>query len=350
MDAARYPAADALRQLLDQDHRLTKADAARRLGRHPRSITRLVRDLRRAGVPVRDEPDPADGRRKRFFLDPEHQRRGLRLHGLDETQILALVVAAEAARSALRHTPLAAPLDDAFEALLDAAGHADGLFSFEPEHEPDRWHFGAPAQLPDPRTFSALRRLASAERRARIDYTRADGTRSDGREVSPLGFGRVRSGWVLVAFCHLRDAVRDFSLPAVSHVAPLTAPAHVPDGFSIRRHFAQRFGALQGDAPVEVQLRVSPERAVYFHRRRYHPSQSLTEHADGSLTAAYRVPGGDALDEVRAFVASWGPHVVALAPPALAGRLADDAQRTAQAYAALDPAHSGGLDAFAAAN
>ena len=73
-------------------------------------------------------------------------------------------------------------------------------------------------------------------------------------------------------------------------------------------------------------------RAVYFRRRRYHPTQALAERPDGSLVATYRVPGGAALDEVRAFVASWGPHVTVEAPAELAMRLAEDARAVAAAY------------------
>ena len=335
-DAPLHTTAEALRRLLDHDARPTKAEAADALGVTPRQVTRVVATLRAAGTPVQDEPDPADGRRKRFFLDAEHQRRGLHLDALDEAQILALVVAAEAAHTALRGTPLHDALGTAFEALLDAAGEAadgDGVFSFDPEAETGHWHFGGHAQLPAPDVFTALRRAASSGGRVRIDYTDAKGAFSPGREVSPLGFGRVRGGWVLVAWCHVRAALREFALPAVSHVAPLTAAVHRPDGFSLRRYFARRFGALEGGAPVEVRLRVAPERAVYFRRRRYHPSQALAEAPDGALTATYTVPGGDALDEVRAFVASWGPHVTVEHPPALAARVAADARATAAAYA-----------------
>ena len=330
-----HPSAEALRRLLDHDARPTKAEAADALGVSSRQVARIVETLREAGLPVRQEPDPADGRRLRYALDPEHQRRGLHLDTLDEAEILALTVAAEAARSALRGTPLQAPMDRAFVALLDAAGQAqdgDGVFSFDPEAEPEHWHFGGHAQLPDIAVFAALRRAASQGLRARIDYTDAKGRRSDGRMVSPLGFGRVRGGWGLVAYCHVREALREFALPAVAHVAPLSEPAHRPDGFSLRRYFARRFGALEGGAPVEVRLRVAPERAVYFQRRRYHPSQTVAEGEGGGLLVTYRVPGGDALDEVRAFVASWGPHVVAEAPRELAERLAEDARQTAAAY------------------
>ena len=336
-DDPLHASAEKLRRLLDQDARPTKAEAAAALGRTPRQVTRLVDTLRQSGVPVRDEPDPADGRRKRFFLDVEHQRRGLHLDALDEAQILALVVAAEAAHTALRGTPLHDALGTAFEALLDAAGQAadgDGVFSFDPEAETGHWHFGGHAQLPEPAVFTALRRAASQGRRVRIDYTDAKGAHSPGRMVSPLGFGRVRGGWVLVAYCHKREALREFALPAIAHVAVLTSSVDRPEGFSLRRYFARRFGALEGGELVEVRLHVAPERAVYFRRRRYHPSQALAEADDGGLVVTYRVPGGDALDEVRAFVASWGPSVVVEHPPELAARLADDARLTAAAYRA----------------
>ncbi len=335
-DAPLLPhSAEALRRLLDRDARPTKAEIGHALGVTPRQAARVVETLRQAGVPVRQEPDPAERRRQRYFLDAEHQRRGLHLDALDETEILALVVAAEAAHTALRGTPLHDALGTAFEALLDAAGQAgdgDGVFSFDPEAEPGHWHFGGHAQPPALGVFTTLRRAASEGRRVRIDYTRADGTPTHGREVSPLGFGRVRGGWVLAAWCHLRGALREFSLPAVAHVAGLSADVHRPDGFSLRRYFARRFGALEGGELVEVRLRVAPDRAVYFRRRRYHPSQHLADQPDGSLVATYSVPGGDALDEVRAFVASWGPHVVVEHPPELADRLAADARRTAAAY------------------
>ena len=335
MDAPLHPSAERLRALLDAGYRLTKAEAAARLDRDPRSVTRLVRDLRAAGVPVRDEPDPADGRRKRFFLADEHQRRGLRLDALDEAEILALTVAAEAARAALRGTTLQDPLASAFRALLGAAREAGGgvgTLTFDPDDEPAHWHFGDPVTPPDPAVFAPLRRALTDRRRVRIDYADTRGRRTDGREVSPLGFGLVRGAWLLVAYCHLRRALRDFALPSVSHVCPLDRAVHAPDGFDLDAHFAPRFGALAGEDTVAVRLRVSADRAVHFRRRRYHPSQALAERPDGSLTATYAVPGGVALDEVRAFVASWGPSVTVEAPAELAGRLAEDARAVAAAY------------------
>lgn len=333
-----YPSAEQLRTLFDRGERLTKTAAAQRLDLEaPRSITRIVADLRAAGVPVQDEPDPSDGRRKRFFIPDEHQRRGLRLDALDEAQLLALTVAAEAARTALADTPLAGPLDTAFAALLQAAAGADdgqGIFSFEPDDEPQHWHFGAAttARTPDPVAFAALRRASARALRVRIDYIDAEEKRTRGRELSPLGLAHVRGAWRLVAYCHLREALRDFYVGDVSHVAELSTAAHSPPGFNLDAHLGAQFGGLAGADLVEVRLHVAPTRAAAFRRRRYHPSQTLAPNSDGSLTAHYLAPGGDALDAVRAFVASWGLHVIAEHPPELVRRLADDALKSTQAY------------------
>jgi predicted DNA-binding transcriptional regulator YafY len=324
------------RRLLDGGLRPTKAEAAARLGLSPRTITRLVGALREARVPIQEEKD---GRAKRFFLADEHQRRGLRLDSFDEAMALALTVAAEAARPVLAGTPLEGALRRAERALLDAASGIEGGLgpaSFDPEEEPARWHFGpAAAEALDPETFTAVRRAITEGRQIRAEYLNKQGRRSPDRALSPLALGRVGGTWQLAAYCHERREVRNFNLTRLTNVRVLRRLAEPPEGFDARAHFTGRFGSLEGKGvPVEVRLRVSAARAVHFRARRYHPSQRLGERPDGALTAHYAVPGGDALDEVRAFVASWGPHVVVEAPPELAARLAADARATAAAYAA----------------
>jgi len=323
-----------LRRLMDAGRRLTKLEAAHLLGRTPRTVTRLVAALRDAGIPVEEE---RDGRAKRFFLADVHQRRGLCLDALDEAALLALTVAAEAGRQTLAGTPLAEPLAQAERVLIAAAAGTEGGLgpaSFHPEEEPARWHFGpAAAEVIDPEVFLSLRQAINEGRQVRADYLNKAGNRTFDRALSPLALGRVAGTWQLAAYCHSRRDLLNFNLTRLSNVRVLRRLADAPAGFHSAAHFGGRFASLEGrGAPVEVRLRVSSSRAVHFRSRRYHPSQVLEERPDGGLTATYTVPGGDALDEVRAFVASWGPHVVVEAPAELSERLASDAQATVAAY------------------
>lgn len=336
---ALAPKARRLRTLFDRDARLTKREIADEVGCDPRHALRLVNALRAAGVPVAEEKDPHHLRAKRFFLPVEHQRRGLVLETLDEEALLALTVAAEAAEAALAGTPLEAPLRRGFGALLAATADleaADELLSFDPETEAAHWHFGTlRTEPPDPEVFTPLTQAKRRSQCLRMDYVNKDGERSFGREVDPLLVAPIRGRWYLIAYCHTRRALRDFTLARISNVRPVERYFAPPEGFDAQAFFAKRFGLLEGGAPVEVRLRVGPERAVYFRSHRYHPSQAVEEQEDGSLEVTYRAPSGDGLDEVRAFVASWGPPVLALEPPELAERLADDAAETVRAYQGL---------------
>ena len=331
---------EELRRLFDAGARLTKKQAGAALGVSPRQIERYVKRLRAAGVPVEQSPrlpeESADGepRAVRYYLEARHQRRAFELGGLDEGALHALVVAVGAARGALAGTGYEAPLDRAFGRLLAAVNRvesAEGLFSFDPDEEEDRWHFGAAAVAPvEPEVFDAVSH-ALGRWRLRVDYQKGSGERSWSREVSPLGLAPVGGAWLLAAYCHERRAVRDFNVARLQNVRVQRAPAHVPGGFETAAHFAGRFGgALAGRGrPQEVRLHVSPERAVYFETKRYHPSQQTEREPGGALCVRYRVR---TLDAVRAFVASWGPHVEALAPPELVERLREDAQATAALY------------------
>ena len=337
-DAVLSRTAGRLLGLLNQGERFTKKAAAARLGRDPRTITRLVDELREAGIPVLEEKQ---SRAKRFYLASEDQQRGLHLGELDEHALLALTVAVPAAQKALAGTSLEAPLERAFAHLLRALNGLDEageLFSFDPEEQAAYWHFGSlAAEPPNPETFAALRRAIGARQTIRVDYVNKKGERRFGRRMDPLALAPVRGAWQLAAYCHVHRAVRPFNPVRMANVRSLPGRYFDrPEGFDPKAYFAGLFGALQGEGTADVRLHVDKSRTVYFESKRYHPSQRVERQPDGSLRVRYRVPGGDALDEVRSFVASWGPHVLVLEPLELATRLAEDAAETARRYTELD--------------
>ncbi len=333
MDAASDslpPKARRLRTLFDRDHRLTKKEIGERLGCCARHARRLVDALREAGIPVADEKDPANRRAKRFYLPTEHQRRSLVLDELDEEALYALTVAAQAAEGALSGTALHAPLRRAFAMLLNAYSHED-IFLFDEDAQAEAWHFGALAAAPvEAGVWQAVTTAIDRGHGLRVDYLNGAGERSFKRLLDPLALAPLGGVWLLAAFCHQRQAVRDFNLARVSNAKAFPERRFDrPAGFDPHTHFAGRFGALAGQERYSVRLRVAPERAVYFESKRYHPSQTAERSADGALLVTFQVR---TLDPVRAFVASWGPSVVALAPPELADRLAADAAETVRAY------------------
>jgi predicted DNA-binding transcriptional regulator YafY len=338
--------AERLRAAFDRGAAWTKKQAADELECSERHVMRLIRELREeAGVPVDER---RDGRAKVFSLPAEHQRRRLQIDALDEQALRALVVAAKASKSLLRSTPLEAPIARAFRTLLAAFGDED-VFSFEPEREAERWHFGSAA--PPGSKLGVIRRLdrCSAEcRSVRVDYTNGRGEHSEDRKLDPLALAPFPSGWQLAAWCHRRRAVRNFRPTRIERLRPCHGDAGgdyftPPAGFDPDEHFGGRFGALEGDGRLRtVRLRVDPSVAQYFKSKEYHrsqrvesprpePSEAQERSPDGApLVVTYQVPE---LKTMRSFVRSWGPNVTAVAPPELVQQLAEDARRTAARYA-----------------
>lgn len=335
-----------LYELLRQGHRLTQAEFASRLGVTKRHVRRLVRTLREEeGVPVQQT---RQGRGERaYYLDgPDLAPEGP-FAMLSERQTLALLVAAEAARPTLRPTPLAGPLEAVGRRLAERL--APHVTSFDPEVQPQRWHFdSAAASTFDPEVFEILQKAIEEQRSVRMAYvTASTGERHPRRRVDPLLLAAAGSSWLVVAYCHKRGGVRDFALAGIERVWPCDPAAEEagsvyfspPADFDPELHFKGRFSAMTGEETHVIRLRAAPEAAPYFRRKRYHPTQQIEREApDGALVISFETDG---LDEVGAFVRSWGPRVEVLAPAALARQVAADARRVAEAY---DPPPADGDD------
>lgn len=337
MSLQKTTAAETLLRLLRRGERLTQAEAKGRLGlESKRHVRRLIAKLREEGIEVQET---RRGRKKEYFLAPADQGpEGLPVD-LTNRQMLALVVAAEAARSALGPTPLSEPLAEAAGELIGRA--APHVLTFEPEAERSRWHFGeAPSAELDPKVFETLNRAAGEQRSVRVDYyTASTGRFWEGRKIDPLVLATPAGSWLCVAYCHEREALRDFSLVGIKDIVLCDPEAEAayftpPEDFDPELYFRDRFGALDGDAVYTVRLLVEPGRAPYFRRKRYHPTQQIeeapAERADGRMVVSYEVAG---LEGVAPWVRSWGPGVKVLAPAKLAKRIVQDAKATRKRYA-----------------
>jgi predicted DNA-binding transcriptional regulator YafY len=136
----------------------------------------------------------------------------------------------------------------------------------------------------------------------------------------------------------MRKGLRDFSIAGMEQVKPCVSggvPDHFdrPEDFDPELYFRERFGATAGDGYHTVRLLVAPDRAPYFERKEYHPTQQIEEapedRLDGRMVVSYEVAG---LKDVRAWVRSWGPGVKVLAPLELASMVAEDAAATRAQY------------------
>lgn len=159
-------------------------------------------------------------------------------------------------------------------------------------------------------------------------YVRARDERSE-RLVSPQVVVHYRGNWYLIAWCHMRQGLRSFSLDSIetAHLTELTAQE--VDGSVLEEFVGQGYGIFSGGQVQWARLRFSAERARWVARELWHPKQELTWLPDGGLEM--RLPYTD-LRELTMDVVRHGAHVKALEPESLRQSLADEHKRAAMQY------------------
>jgi len=321
---------ERLLELLREGRALTYEDITEALPvdttRHAR---RLVSGLRGRGVDIQER---RRRRKKEFYLPAS----GLRVEGspvpLTGKQAHSLLVAAEAGRAMLRPTPLSGPLEEAFQRLKKRLEQSTTPYNLERLSE--QWHFGREPSSStfDPDVFDALVEALNRSCAAEITYESPSAS-SDAprrRKISPLVMAAPGGSWRCVAYCHFREAPRDFTVSRIEDATLLKAEAATrPEDFDPELYFRDRFRALGGE-PAVVRLLVEAGRAHYFQEKDYHPTQVIEEkREDGRLVVSFEVGG---LEDIASWIRSWGPEVKVLGPEKLARRIRSDAKETLRRY------------------
>lgn len=328
-----------LLSLLRNGEVLTQAEMTERLPiGSKRQARRLIKKLKKAGVPLETS---RRGPKKEYRLPPEQWETRLRLD-LTEREALALLLAAWAAASGLGPAPLKDALRRATRGLVD--GLPTSVTTFEPSSLMSQLHFGEAASVEvDPDVFVNLVDALSNRRTIEIDYYSASSDRRyEGRRIDPWGLAVRGDTWLCVADDERSGERRDFNLTRIERVQPHDPESNggdyrIPEDFDLELYFIDRFESLAAEEVYEVRLLVEPNAVPYFESKSYHRTQQIHK-AEGEgdrAIVSYEVAG---LEEIAAFVRSWGTDMKVLTPPELAERVADEARKVAARYDEDPPA------------
>ena len=177
------------------------------------------------------------------------------------------------------------------------------------------------AMRPGPRSrikqglLSLFRDAIRANRKVEFSYVaRASGRRSQ-QTVEPYGVLYGNRAYLVGRADWARDQ-RLWSLANVSEAC--TGETFERDPAFDLKEFAERsFGAFQ-EPPFDVVLRFSPDAAQDAATFLFHPSQTLAENEDGSLTVRFRAGG---MSEMCWHLFTWGTGVTVEEPAELRQRL-----------------------------
>jgi predicted DNA-binding transcriptional regulator YafY len=149
------------------------------------------------------------------------------------------------------------------------------------------------------------------------------------REVSPQRLVYYRDNWYLDAWCHLRDALRAFSVDAIVLAEILDKRSKDVAEKRLDAVLGSGYGIFSGDDVTWATLRFPPHRARWVSSERWHARQEGLLHEDGSYEL--KVPYADDRELIMDIL-KYGGDCEVIAPEALRVRVTDELDRARKRY------------------
>ncbi len=121
--------------------------------------------------------------------------------------------------------------------------------------------------------FVAVAEAVLSRRKLDLSYRVRSRNAATQRRVSPQRLVHYRDNWYLDAWCEERQALRSFSVDAISAAQVLDAAAKDVDEAELDQFFGASYGIFSGAVIGHAVIRFSPERSRYACHEAWHPQQ-----------------------------------------------------------------------------
>ncbi|UIE40004.1 helix-turn-helix transcriptional regulator [Leptodesmis sichuanensis] len=186
----------------------------------------------------------------------------------------------------------------------------------------ERVLFRAGAELNlDPDVWHKLEIACQKHQRVMIAYYTAGRNAHSERVVDPYVLHFSRNNPYVTGYCHLRQEVRWFRVDRIKSLDLLDETFEPHPDFDLKDHFELVFQHEVGGVPTQISIWFDAVTAPYIRERRWHPTQEIDEHPDGSLTLNFVARG---LNEVKRWILFYGKGAIALSPPELVKLIRDE--------------------------
>ncbi|RTL43637.1 MAG: WYL domain-containing protein [Candidatus Melainabacteria bacterium] len=147
-----------------------------------------------------------------------------------------------------------------------------------------------------------------------LEYFTASRGEVTKREIEPYRLLESRGTWYVVAHCRMRNALRLFALHRMRDYFIKDEKFTPIDDGKIQEWIDSAFFLEHTEKESNIKIKFDPDASRYIRERKWHPSQELIEHQDGSCTLSFTAPS---LDEIKRWVMSYGAQAEVLEPEEL---------------------------------
>ncbi|MBD3182520.1 WYL domain-containing protein [Candidatus Poribacteria bacterium] len=181
----------------------------------------------------------------------------------------------------------------------------------------------------DPSLLLELNQAIQSKYQMEILYYSASQGKTSTRVVDPYYLHNIRGDWYLIAYCHNREAVRDFLAGRVRKWKLLPSTFNISRNFSLDKYLQTGFMAERAEEPVDIVIKFDEYQARWIRERQWHPSQKIKELESGGLILRLKVGG---LKEVKRWIMGYGSHAEVLEPEELRLQFREEAEKMRKIY------------------
>ncbi|MEJ1409136.1 MAG: WYL domain-containing protein, partial [Candidatus Sedimenticola sp. (ex Thyasira tokunagai)] len=177
--------------------------------------------------------------------------------------------------------------------------------------------------------FQTIAGATAKRQRIAIDYYNRRDDQTSRRTLSPQRLTHYRDNWYLDAYCHLRNALRTFSMDAIHKPTVLQESAKEVSAEALDKHYSGAYGIFSGPATETAILRFTAERARWVACEQWHPQQTEKWLDDGRYEL--HIPYSQS-PELLMDILKYGPDVEVVAPATLKTATLERLKQAADLY------------------
>ncbi len=179
-----------------------------------------------------------------------------------------------------------------------------------------------------------------ARKRLQITYlARGQQSMPTQREVSPLRLVHYRENWYLDAWCHLRNALRNFAVDCIQSANLQDVASIDISDAKLDAIFGPSYGIFSGGRVRWAILQFSPERTPWIKDEQWHPHQQGKLLPQGGYLL--RIPYTDHR-ELMMDILKHGAHCEVRSPKSLRASVALEVEKMGEKYFEKSPRGSSG--------
>lgn len=139
----------------------------------------------------------------------------------------------------------------------------------------------------------------------------------------------VKQAWYLLAIEHGKERIKTYRITRFKSLRETERSSEVPGDFDLKEFFGNAWAVYRGEETFTVRLKFSAIGASLVTETKWHHTQKVQRHRDGSATLTFKVDG---LAEITYWVLGWGDRVTVLGPPELKSRVIEKLQASLEKY------------------